>query len=122
MNWQQKKKISISNTGKKRTRKQIQNISRGAKGKKRSLEARENIRNGHRGKRNYLWKGEKAGYRAKHHWIESERGKPHFCEHCKKSDLKHRQYHWANKSRKHKRILSDWIRLCVKCHKIYDRT
>lgn len=29
-------------------------------------------------------------------------------------------HHWANKSHKYKRELTDWISLCVKCHKKYD--
>jgi len=68
------------------------------------------------------WKGENVCYRTKHIWIENKLGKPNFCEHCRNGKLKHRQYHWANISRKYKRNLNDWKRLCVKCHKAYDRT
>ncbi len=67
------------------------------------------------------WKGEEAGYMSKHMWIYKHRGKPHYCEHCKRIDLKHRQYHWANISGEYLRDLSDWLRLCVKCHKKYDK-
>lgn len=120
MTSEQKLKISKSNTGKIRTLQQRKNISRGCKGVKRSDEARQNIRNGHRGPQNYLWKGNNIGYRTLHHWVQSELGKPHKCEHCLNEDLPHRSYHWANKSGQYKRKLSDWVRLCVKCHKKYD--
>lgn len=67
------------------------------------------------------WKGEHASYSAKHHWIKRHRGSPNFCEHCKKSNLRRRQYHWANISGKYFRELSDWIRLCIKCHLKFDK-
>jgi hypothetical protein len=28
--------------------------------------------------------------------------------------------HWSNKSGKYLRDISDWRRLCVKCHKFFD--
>lgn len=68
------------------------------------------------------WKGDEVSYRSLHKWVEKHLGKPHFCEHCKKSDLKHRQYHWANISGEYIRNVNDWRRLCVKCHKAYDST
>ncbi len=74
-----------------------------------------------KGKYHYKWKGDNAGYRALHYWVEKLLGKPRFCEFCGDRSLKHRQYHWANKSRAYKRILKDWIRLCAKCHKKYDK-
>lgn len=72
------------------------------------------------GTENYQWKGEHASYSSVHKWVSKYRGKPHFCEHCKKTDLSHRSYNWANKSHQYKRDLEDWIRLCIPCHKKYD--
>lgn len=66
------------------------------------------------------WKGENASYSAKHHWITRHRGNPNYCEHCKRSDLSHRSYQWANKGHTYKRKLDDWIRLCVHCHCKFD--
>ena len=66
------------------------------------------------------WKGENASYYAIHAWVARHRGRPQKCEHC--GTTKFRRYHWANKSRKYKRELSDWIRLCVPCHRKYDST
>lgn len=67
------------------------------------------------------WKGDKVGYRTLHHWVVKWRGKPKTCEHCGKSNLAGRKIQWANKSKKYLRDLSDWIRLCVKCHKAFDK-
>ena len=66
---------------------------------------------------NYAWKGEQAGYHAKHGWIRRKLGSPIKCEHC--GSVKN--LHWANKDHKYKRKLTDWIALCAKCHKAYDK-
>jgi len=66
----------------------------------------------------YNFKGEQAGYAAKHKWIERERGKPMFCEICKRTDKEN--YQWSNISGRYLRNVNDWQRLCVKCHSIYD--
>ena len=74
-----------------------------------------------KGQTSHNFKGEKAGYTAKHDWIRRTYGKPNFCEHCKDSSRK-TIYQWANISRTHIRSRSDWLRLCVRCHLKYDRT
>ena len=65
------------------------------------------------------WKGTKVSYRTLHNWVVKHRGKPVKCENpnCEKRSDK---YQWANKSRKYKRDLSDWIQLCIPCHRQYD--
>ena len=65
------------------------------------------------------WKGDSVGYHALHDWVERELGKPTQCEHCPQNDPK-RVYHWSNKSHQYKRDRTDWIRLCVSCHRKYD--
>jgi len=70
------------------------------------------------GDKNVNWKGEDAGYFAKHIWAGKWWGKPQFCEKCKCSDR--RTYHWANISDTYQRDRNDWLRLCVSCHKNYD--
>ncbi len=65
------------------------------------------------------WKGDLVGKTALHNWVERNLGKPNKCEHCKSTDRK--KYEWANKSQEYKRELTDWIRLCSKCHSKYDR-
>lgn len=68
--------------------------------------------------RNPNWKGEGAGYDAKHEWVERRLGKPRLCEKCGTTNSK--VFQWSNKSGTYKRMLSDWQRLCVKCHSYYD--
>src|SRR4051812_41446328 len=66
------------------------------------------------------WKGENAGYVAKHSWNVKILGQPTQCNYCDQDGLKGKKIHWANKSGNYKRQASDWIRLCASCHKIYD--
>jgi len=76
------------------------------------------------GKKSGMWKGDKVGYFALHAWIRRNLGKAKKCEHCGKESHLNKNgrncIHWANKSHKYKRELTDWISLCVKCHKKYD--
>lgn len=59
-------------------------------------------------------------YMAIHYWVESQLGKPRECKKCgDTSDQK--RYDWANVSCEYKKDLSDWERLCRKCHNIKDR-
>ena len=72
------------------------------------------------GKTNPLWKGNRVGYRALHSWVMRQLGKPIKCEFCGKEKTTPKSIHWASKSREYKRNLSDWLSLCVRCHKFYD--
>jgi hypothetical protein len=67
------------------------------------------------------WKGDKVGYEALHRWVSSHKGKPKVCEHCGVVETNNYKIHWANKSHKYFRDLNDWLRLCAKCHKKYDK-
>ena len=65
------------------------------------------------------WLGQKAGYRSLHKWVQKWLGKPSECSMCGKNGTGH-QIHWANVSGKYLRDLTDWMRLCAKCHKMFD--
>jgi hypothetical protein len=65
------------------------------------------------------WVGDNVSYSRLHTWVRGKLGKPFYCEHCGSRDSS-KKYEWANKSREYKRELSDWIRLCKKCHIKYD--
>ncbi len=67
------------------------------------------------------WKGDDVGYDGLHQWVNRHLGKPGTCEHCGRTGLWGRQINWANKDHGYKRNLKDWLRLCVKCHKKYDK-
>jgi len=57
-------------------------------------------------------------YRGIHQWVERYLGKPQICSECDVTDKK--RYHWANLSGEYRQDVSDWVRLCVPCHKRYD--
>ncbi len=64
------------------------------------------------------WKGENAGYHAKHSWIKRKYGKANMCEHCHIVNAK--RYEWANLSGNYVRDITDWKQLCSKCHHKLD--
>lgn len=60
-----------------------------------------------------------SAYVAIHQWVVREKGRPSKCEHC--GTEKAKRFDWANTDHKYKRDLDDYIRLCVKCHRSYDK-
>ncbi len=99
-----KKKISIAKTGKKQIRTEIGKKSFSQKTK---------------GANNYLWKGEKVSYLALHSWVSRWKGKPSKCEVCGTETAK--KYEWANIDHKYRRVLEDYLRMCTRCHRNYDK-
>lgn len=95
--------------------KMSKNHSRPWLGKKHSKESKEKMG----GEKHHLWKGEEAGYGSKHDWIARNRGKPRYCEECKRTDQK--KYEWSNVDHKYRRVIGDYKRLCTKCHRKYDK-
>ncbi len=73
------------------------------------------------GELNNKWKGDNVSYSGIHHWVAKWKGKPCKCEKCGRTDLEKHNYHWANIDHKYKRVLDDYIRLCVQCHCDYDK-
>ncbi len=73
------------------------------------------------GENNINWKGDVVGYRSLHTWVIRHLGQPDKCEDCGKDNLSGHLIHWANISGKYKRNLTDWKRLCVKCHSKFDK-
>jgi len=71
------------------------------------------------GKDHPNWKGDNVGYAGIHKWIKTQIGKPKKCEDCRSTTAK--KYEWANISGKYKRSVDDWKRLCVKCHRRFDK-
>lgn len=131
-----REKARRSLIGSKRTPEQKENIRKAALGRKLSEETKEKIRQSLLGRKNPSaknehsfksgsehpnWKGPKVGYRDLHLWVERRLGKPDTCEHCHVSGFTGHYIHWANKSGNYKRDTNDWIRLCAKCHKKYDK-
>jgi hypothetical protein len=117
----------------------------GQRGKHITEQTRKKLRISHLGQRawnkgllGYLaeekhsgWKGDGAGRVAIHDWVKRKLGKPNRCDNPKciyprqrfngKLMSKPKRYDWANIDHKYQRKISDWIRLCPSCHKLYDR-
>lgn len=68
------------------------------------------------------WKGEQASYVSIHSWVRRWKGQPVQCENCGKVKTTRCSIQWANKDHSYKRVLEDYIALCVKCHHALDRT
>ena len=101
-----------------------------SKGQKFSLEYRAVLSKAHQGQvgvtgeKHGKWKGNEVGYPGIHAWVRKQRGTPELCEYCGLNYTpkgKQKYFHWANKSRNYLRELTDWVRLCAKCHIAYDR-
>lgn len=90
------------------------------KGKSLKMEHKEKViksLNHQKGEFNNNWKGDQVGYGGLHDWVRDNLGTPSLCAHCGKTKG---SFEWANVSGEYKRDLSDWIRLCIPCHDIFD--
>lgn len=72
---------------------------------------------------NHNWKGDEVSYRGLHDWVRRHLGKAKKCNFCGIVGNREKRIliEWASKSHKAKRDLSDYISLCVPCHRKYDR-
>lgn len=70
-----------------------------------------------KGVTSHNFKAEGVGYCALHDWVKRHAGKATVCEFCSSTV----NVQWANKSWEYKRDLSDWLSLCFRCHRTYDR-
>ena len=99
-------KISLARKGK---------IPNGRLGTKHSEETKRKIASAPalNGAGRYNWQGDDVGYAGLHNWIRRKLGTPKICNYC--SEV-HNRCHWHNLSKEYKRDLTDWVRLCPKCH------
>lgn len=118
--------------GRKHSEKTNRKMSQVQKGKPKSLKSRKKMSESRKklgliGEKSKVWKGDKVSYSGLHKWVNQYRGRPSFCEDCKTTmppkgkGLKRSYFQWANVSGKYLRDLKDWIRLCVPCHKRFDK-
>lgn len=59
-------------------------------------------------------------YSLVHEWVRYHFGKADKCEDCG-LEGNSRQVNWANISKRYLRERSDWKKLCVRCHRKFDR-
>lgn len=99
-----REKISIANSGKKRTEKERSRLASFYK----------NIVSPH------LWFGDKATYQRIHIKMYREYGDSKICEDCGKIGRNNYEIQWANMSGQYRNDRDDWKRLCASCHRQYD--
>ncbi len=86
--------------------------------KKHGIQSRIPYKRNQQKENNTSWKGNDATYAAFHYRVESERGKPHFCEACGVMDGV--IFEWCNLTGKYEDV-NDYARFCRKCHRKYDK-
>lgn len=74
------------------------------------------------------WSGKNVSYNGLHKWLQRNFGRPDKCIECKKPGVfvgkirKTWNIQWANINQKYdSRDRKDYIGLCAKCHKIFDK-
>jgi hypothetical protein len=92
-----------------------------------SAESTENRRNARKatGLEHGNWKGHEVGYFALHTWLNRNRAKTGVCESCGATpEPKKRRVatEWANVSGEYRRDVTDYLELCVSCHRKLDMT
>ena len=76
------------------------------------------IENVHRGDSHPYWKGTQANHSTIHEWVRKWKGAADKCEVCgEKTD---KRYEWSNVDHKYRRVLDDYIAMCMSCHNKYD--
>lgn len=71
------------------------------------------------GEQSRRWKGNLAGYVAKHMWLNKHFGKANHCDFNSAHIAK--RYEWANLDGKYSRKREGYIQLCPSCHRLFDR-
>jgi len=118
MSDKQRLKLSKAIRGHTVSLKTKEKIRKKLKGRKLKKEIVEKMRL-RLGEKSGGWKGDRVGYHGVHKWMNRMRGRPRYCEICKRTGKK--RYEWANKDHTHKRIIKDYMRLCQSCHVEYDK-
>lgn len=72
------------------------------------------------GEEHPMWKGTQASYRAIHYWVRRHLGTPTTCTVCNVTDTRPRYIQWANIDGHYRRRLTDYVPMCVSCHKKHD--
>lgn len=130
LSWMRKHKISrrdISESLKGRVfdKKWKENISKSKRGKnhpnygkKHSEITKKRMSFSLSNEKNPAWKGNNAGYKAIHLWVQKNKLKSEVCEICGK---RKNHLELANKSGEYKRDINDFMWLCKPCHINFDK-
>lgn len=74
----------------------------------------QGVSNGH-------WRGDEVNYGAAHAWVRRWKGVATLCQKCGMKKTTRCSIQWANIDHKYRRVLDDYIALCVKCHRAWDK-
>jgi len=58
-----------------------------------------------------------AQYQRLHYWVRRQLGKPSLCVNCGANEGR---FEWSNVSGDYLKDVTDWQRLCVRCHRLTD--
>ena len=114
---------NMSNLGKHWKIKDTSKMGGSMRGKKHTDETKKKMSILALKENNAHWKGDNVLYSGLHTWIRRWKGQPQYCENCGEIGKKCGRswdIQWANIDHSYKRILDDYIALCVKCHRNYD--
>lgn len=68
--------------------------------------------------KHHNWKGDKALKTTIHKWLKRRLGKASFCTFNKEHEG---LFEWANKNHSVSRDVNDYMSLCIRCHRKYDK-
>ena len=71
--------------------------------------------------KNPAWKGDSVGYYSLHNWVKRKLGKANRCVHSGYSVPCSEKFEWASKSHNAKRDINDYMSLCIRHHRRYDK-
>lgn len=86
--------------------------------KRSSIQCRPKIKRNQMGENNLMWKGDSIGYKSAHNRVRSHRGAPEKCTHCGAANSE-KNLEWASVNKRY-HDPSDYIALCVPCHRKWD--
>lgn len=82
------------------------------------IKCRPKIKRNQTGENNLMWKGDAIGYKSAHNRVRSKRGAPDKCTHCGATSSE-KSLEWASVNKRY-HDPSDYIALCVPCHRRWD--
>lgn len=72
---------------------------------------------GKKGNKNGMWKSDMVKYGALHSWVNRNKIKIGICTICNE----YKRTEFANIDHKYNRNLNDYMEVCTKCHRLYDK-
>lgn len=113
-----KRKIGLANSVSLLGKKSTKSTKRTKRKLSIAKSGKKNPQFGKIGDKSPNWVGDKISKDGVHDWVEKWKGKPKRCQAC--GTTKAKRYEWVNVDHSYKRVLEDFIRMCVPCHQLFD--